>query len=67
MKSWLADSARFISDAMIANIVASAPRGAVLAMRISMGTIASWASGAEIVVSTKASVRAEMPSRSCRP
>ena len=45
---------------MIANIVASAPGGAVLAIRMSMGTIASWASGAEIVVSTKARVRAEI-------
>jgi hypothetical protein len=67
VKSSLADSARFINEAMMANIVASRPGGAVRAIRISIGTMVSWASGAVIVVSIKAMVRALTPSRSCRP
>jgi hypothetical protein len=34
---------------MMANMVASAPTGAVLAMRASIGTMLSWASGAAMV------------------
>ena len=56
-----------MSEAMIANIVASPPGGAVLAISTSIGTIASWLSGAEIVVSISARLRAEIPSHSCSP
>ena len=67
MKISLAESARFMSEAVMANHVASAPAGACRAMRTSMGTIVSWASGAVIVVSMKASERALMPSQSWSP
>ena len=67
MKSSLADRARFISEAMMANMVASAPGGAVRAMSTSMGTMASWPSGAEMVVSMNAKVRGLSPSHSLTP
>ena len=40
---------------------------AVRPIRMSIGTISSWASGAAMVVSTNANVRAETPSHSCMP
>ena len=49
---------------MMANVVASAPTGAVRAISTSIGTMLSWPSGAEMVVSTKANVRALTPSQS---
>ncbi len=51
----------------MANIVASPPRGAVFAIRTSIGTIVSWASGAAMVVSMNASIRALIPSQVWRP
>jgi hypothetical protein len=52
------EAARFLSEGMMANMVASPPRDAVLAISTSIGTIASWLSGPEIVVSVSARLRA---------
>jgi hypothetical protein len=48
-------------------MVASAPRGAVRAMSASMGTMLSWARGAEIVVSMNTKVRGLTPNHSLTP
>jgi hypothetical protein len=46
VNSSLADNARFTREAMTANVVASEPGRAVRAISTSIGTMASWLSGA---------------------